>query len=135
MDSPVSPVVDDFVPEEKPRPTKAQVYEFLVECHGNKAKTCREFGLRRKSLEDMINSTPALLQLIEELRESVVDAGESNIFADVLKGDASASRLVVQTLGKNRGWSSAVDLKNSGNLTVEIQNFSGVQSGQDKNQT
>lgn len=117
------PSEEEFVVESK-RPSKAEVYEALIRNKGNLAATMRDLGCRRQVLNDIINSTPAISVLRDELREAMVDKGEENIFADVERGDQVASRFVVQTLGKKRGWATAVEgTGKDGAITVEITRF------------
>lgn len=115
------------------RPTRAEIYEALIASNGNISGATRELGSSRLYVMNTINSTPELVALLDELREGSIDKAEQNIFADVEKGDQSASRFVVSTIGKKRGWNPGVDGGGkNGAIVVEIKNFTGGTDGQDK---
>lgn len=105
-------------------PTKAEVYSALVAAEGNVAKAARELKATRRHVADIIGKTPEIAALLEDLREGVVDASEDNIYADVKKGDQSASRFVLQTIGKKRGWAQGVEgTGKNGAVEVTIRTF------------
>lgn len=111
------------------RPKRAEIYEALIAAQGNISMVVRELGSTRKYVIETINSTPELVALLEDIREAHIDNSEQNIFADVAKGDQSASRFVVSTLGKKRGWSPGVEGSGkNGAIVVEIKNFTGADS-------
>lgn len=115
------------------RPTRSEIYLALVETKGNLAKAARDLHSTRKYVMGMAADTPEIVALLEDLREGVVDQAEDNIFADVEKGDQSASRFVASTLGKKRGWSPGVEGNGkNGAIVVEIRQFTeGQGDGKD----
>lgn len=109
---------------DNPTPSKAEIYHALVEFSGNVAAVSRSFGCRRSKIAMIIDTTPELVALKAEFYEEAVDASEDNIFADVKKGDQSASRFVLGTLGKKRGWAQGVEgTGKDGAMTVTIMKF------------
>lgn len=121
--------LDALAPQNIPL-TDGQIYNALVQSSGNISAAARSVEITRGAFKSRIDKNPACVALLEDLRESVIDKAESNIFADVEKGDQSASRLVAQTIGKARGWSSGVaGLGKDGAITVEITSFTEKQSG------
>lgn len=116
--------VDEPLFEVMSPPTKGEVYKALLDAKGNISAAARSLGRFRSAIKRIIDSTPELVALLEDIREEHVDRAEFNIFADVEKGDAAQSRFVAQTLGKARGWSMGVSgLGKDGAITVEITSF------------
>lgn len=95
--------------EEQARPSKGDLYTYLSGNRGNISEAARHFGQRRATIKDMINTTPELVALMEDLSEGQVDKAEDNIFADNEKGDQGASKFILQTKGKKRGWAMGVE--------------------------
>lgn len=121
----ISALPEDTIFQERVRPSKADLYRALIVNEGNLSKTAREFGVRRGTVYEMVNSTPELISLMAEFREEQIDGAEDNIFAEVKKGSESASRFVLGTLGKKRGWAQGVEGSGKdGAITIEITKFS-----------
>lgn len=117
---------DMFQPVLEPRVpvTSAQIYEALSASNGNISASARAVGLTRTNFVARVQKSPALMALLEDLRETIVDKAEQNQYAEVLAGDAAASRFILQTLGKNRGYSTGVaGTGKDGAIVVEIKSF------------
>lgn len=84
---------------------KVERYLRLIEEHrGNKSAMAREEGVTRTQLSDYIDSTPELLSALQDWRQGIIDKSEDNIFVAAEKGDLASSKMIVATLGKDRGW-------------------------------
>lgn len=91
--------------------TEEEVYKVLEAVEGNVAAAARELETKRGKLKEFIDSKPALVALLTDLREEIVDIAEGNIFRAVKdKADLGMSMQVVSTLGKNRGWTNRQEL-------------------------
>lgn len=102
-----------------------RAFDALVQSSGNIAEAARQLGVSRHRLKEVIDKHPPLIALLDDLRQGLIDKAESNIFADVDKGDATASRFVAQTIGKDRGWSTGISGSGKdGSIVVEIKQFS-----------
>lgn len=113
----------------------SQIKEALLETRGNLTEaakfvtqkwndTCSRAYLKRR-----IESTPALLGLLEEIREEFVDKAEDNIFLAVESGDYQASVLVVRTLGKERGWVPKEEVDGKLDATAVVE---AIQKGRER---
>lgn len=107
MGEEVSEFLEFTVPDSVVQPY--EVYEALVAARGNVSEVCRVLGARRQRINDMIARIPALKVARDEFREGVIDKAEDNIFKKVEAEDDGASRFVVQTIGKERGWSAKIE--------------------------
>lgn len=110
----------------QPKVSGAEIWEALEASAGNIGAAARALGLPRHKLQERIDRNPDLIRLLDDMREEVVDQAESNHFVRAKSGaDPSAERFVLQTLGKRRGWNTAVGgLNSNGDIVVTIKKFS-----------
>ena len=105
--------------------TLEEIQEALTRCRGNKSAVARELGIRRTNLVDRINSHPELILHAGELVDEVIDRAEQNVFegvfdgADVVRQD-QASRYILSTLGKNRGYSTRQEATGANGAPIPI---------------
>lgn len=120
------------------------VYDLITKYRGNLSKISDEMKQGRTAVQNYIRSNSILTLRMQEVREAIVDKAEDNIFDDVDSTDAqarrSASHLVVSTLGRERGWTTRVDLSMKEPIQVQIRRFddgaeSGGKAGPDQNQS
>lgn len=92
-----------------------KVADALRVCAGNLTATAKALNLRRRALVDYVYKHEELSDLLKELREELLDQAETNIYNLVASGDDKATRFVLGTLGKDRGYTSRseVDAKHS----------------------
>lgn len=60
--------------------------------------------ITRAYVKRRIDSSPALQALLEDIRESILDDAESNVFKQVKAGNTEESKFVLTTLGRSRGY-------------------------------
>lgn len=86
-------------------PAKIERYLHLIEeCRGNISEMARQEAKRRTDVKDYIDRTPELLTALNDWRQGIIDKSEDNIFKAAESGDLGASKMIVATLGKDRGW-------------------------------
>lgn len=100
----------------------------LLHTNGNLSRAGHLLNRSRRSLEGFITRNPGLLLLQEDIVATKVDAIEQGQFAKALGGDPLAERFILQTLGKERGFSTRAEVtgKNGGVINV---NISGEDAG------
>lgn len=81
-----------------------QIIEALREEHGDITAVARRLEVKRASIRDRIQSTPELKEARDEARDGAIDKAEANIFAAVENKDLEASKFVLRTIGKDRGY-------------------------------
>lgn len=113
-------IVDD---QKRPPLSVDEVMLALAECGGNVSAAAEYLDRPRWRVQTLINETPTLQILMQDIEGSVVDKAVENIHDAVFTGDFNASRLVVTTLGKDRGWNtrSEVTGKDGGSVVVNIE--------------
>lgn len=112
-------------PEFAPTPavSASQIWDALTASHGNISGAGRALGIARNKLRLKIDSTPELLVLLDDLRESIVDRAEQNKFLEVLNSDPGASSFILQTLGRNRGYATSASGTSKDPIVVEVRQF------------
>lgn len=130
-DAPISIEGGDYFPpavnmRNQPNVSGGEIWDALVASGGNIGAAARALGLPRYKVQERIDRNVDLQRLLSDMREEVVDSAESNHFIRAKSGaDPAAERFVLQTLGKHRGWNSAVGgMNGSGDIVVTIKKFS-----------
>ena len=101
-------------PWNAPKVSVEQIANALRDARGNKSAAARNLTqtsgveVSRRYLAGKIDSNPALLELVEDLRESVIDNAETNIFDAIAGGRLEESKFVLTTIGKDRGYVKTV---------------------------
>ncbi len=109
--------------------TASDIYEALVESEGNISRAAAKLGVSRSWVQKKIDTNVTLLAMLQDRREAVVDQAETNVFADVYKNDPTANRFVLQSIGKERGWSSGVGGTGKNGEIVVVINKLGTPDG------
>jgi hypothetical protein len=63
-------------------------------------------GRRRNAIREYVIANPDLMDMVAEVRETAIDLVENNVLQQAVNGDAQQGRFILQTLGKDRGYSS-----------------------------
>lgn len=105
------PINDGFDPDapyplfNKRNSKRVERYLLLIEEHrGNVSAIARDECISRSVCKQYIDKVPELAAALDDIRQTVVDAAEKNIFAATESGDLPCSKMVVAMLGKDRGW-------------------------------
>lgn len=95
----------------------------VVVSGGNFAKMSILLGRPRNGVRNFVYKTPAASELLENVNEGFLDTVEHGYRYQAIAGDGAASRFFLQSLGKNRGFGSQVqvnaDLSGSIGITRE----------------
>lgn len=113
----------------QPKISNGEIWDALEASEGNIAAAARALGMVRSKLQERIDRCPDLLNLLNDMREEVVDISETNQMRRAKSGvDPNAERFVLQTLGKRRGWNTATAGANgAGDLVITIKKFAEVE--------
>lgn len=94
-----------------------QIKEALVQARGSLSDAAtfirEKWGepCTRTYVKNACESRRELLGFYQDLRDTFIDKAETNIFDAVLGGDLRTSQMVVQTLGKDRGWTQKQEVE------------------------
>lgn len=117
---------EDYLPGSNDKSvTDAQIYETLIAEDGNISATARQLGMSRTRCKQRIDKSVVLTALLMDATEEIVDIAQGNVFRDVRANDPTANRFVLQTLGKERGFSTGVaGMGKNGEIVVQINRLS-----------
>lgn len=79
--------------------------------------------MRRANLKARIDKEPDLVSLLDDLRQSVLDTAEQNVFTAVEASDQAASQFVLRTIGKDRGYTTGVVGDKNAPIEVVLREF------------
>ena len=83
----------------------------LLQNNGVISKAGKALGMDPQALRYHVSSSKRLREIYLESREGLVDTAEENVFAAVEKGNLGYSWKILQTLGKNRGYTERRELE------------------------
>ncbi len=99
-----------------------QVGEALTKARGNMAQAARLLGApSTASLRYYVHRTPRLRATLQEFRENILDTAEANIYTDVEKGSIRSSWKLLQTLGKDRGFTERRETTHTGTIHHDVR--------------
>src|SRR5579862_7840156 len=84
--------------------TDAAVRDALLENGGDLAQTARAFGLIRLELTDFVSRRPALIAIVVDLRDQLVDDALRHLHDGVAANQPWALRETLNQLGGRRGY-------------------------------
>jgi hypothetical protein len=94
----------------EPKVEDKQICEALLECDGNVSAAAKwlsaelRIPVARQYVAGRISRSSALQEILEDIRETVIDDAESNVFRAVRAGRIEESKFVLTTIGKDRGY-------------------------------
>lgn len=94
----------------------ARVAQQLKLSRGNVSHAAQSLGVARNTLYSYINKSESLRQILEDERESIVDAAENALFAAVTEKQAWAVCFALKCLGKSRGYVERQEIDHSGRI-------------------
>ena len=91
---------------------ESDIAEAIIDCKGILSKVAQRVGLGSgAAVRHHIARNPRLRDLFNEAREKVVDTAEDNVFEAVEEGNLAYSWKVLQTLGKDRGYTERKEIE------------------------
>lgn len=77
-----------------------------------------------KSLRRRVKDTPALSDVLDEIREETKDLAEGSIITALKNGDKDIAKWYLASQGRDRGYGNKSEVELKGNLTVERRDLS-----------
>jgi hypothetical protein len=96
------------------RLTEPVVAQALEKFAGNIAACARALKVTRSSVYGYIQSRPALVELLQDVREARLDNAESALERAIIAGEAWAVCFTLKTLGKERGYVERTEHRHGG---------------------
>lgn len=82
----------------------------IVGCGGNKTEIARRLNCSRQTVMNYFEKYPELKQSFEHEDDVMLEIAESNALRLLNEGDAKMTMFVLETKGKNRGWSKRTEI-------------------------
>lgn len=90
--------------------TSCQIIAALEESEGILGEAAKLLGIKRYELEDALNADQNLNRIHLSIVEGMIDIAQRNVFSAVKDGNYAASIFILQTLAKERGYSTKSEL-------------------------
>lgn len=95
--------------------SKRRLREAIEAQYGNVMKICEELNISRQTFYNYVNGDEAIEDLWKSARESIVDIASSQLMKHVTVvndglGDLKAITFVLETWGKDKGWSKRTEI-------------------------
>ena len=104
--------------------SQAKIIEALLKYGGNVTKSAKACKITREHLTARIKENPKLQGARDGAREELLDIAEENIFDVVRKEKGKKacpnSKWLLQTLGKNRGFTERTEVTGEGGGPIEV---------------
>lgn len=107
--------------------TLRQLVEAAQRAHGIVTVMARILGIERHVCESLIMTHPHVKRVMAEERENLVDMAECRVFEKANEGCEWAVKMILECLGKNRGWTKNVSpAENKGRILAAIENMTST---------
>ncbi|TIP29395.1 MAG: hypothetical protein E5X67_07260 [Mesorhizobium sp.] len=90
--------------------TQERVAKALTKTGAMVAETAKLLGVSRQSLYLFLQRYPELQQLRTEIEDEMLDEAEGHLATAVRNGDLDACMYYLSTKGKNRGFTTSVEI-------------------------
>jgi hypothetical protein len=97
-----------------------EVMVALLEHDGDVSAAAEAINRPRWKVQKLIDETPTLQMIAGDLQASIVDQAESVLKGALDNDDIGTARLVVTTLGKNRGWTPRQEMTGKDGRAVQV---------------
>ena len=84
--------------------SKKKFIEALEDTGGVITTIAKKLGVSRKSIYDYLIKFPELKEYLNDEKEKILDMAEISLFSQVKDKDFSATKYILGTLGKRRGY-------------------------------
>ena len=101
----------------------------------------KKLGVARITLYKFIKKHPEIRDILEQERQAIIDYAEVSLFSQVQNKEAWATKYVLSTIGKNRGYYEKREIDNkispgveeSKRLTQIVRELEEIEDGSSKN--
>lgn len=90
-------------------PTNDEIAVALKKYHGIIGRAAYELGMERATVSLRISHSEMLQEVMKACREDIADMAESGLVGNLKRGDMSAVKYVLTTLGKARGYTERIE--------------------------
>ena len=102
--------------------TKAKLLVSLNNSFGNISKACEKLKISRRTFYNYIQEDKEFKEAVEEIEESLIDLGESELYNQITEGNVTAIIFFLKTKGKKRGYVERTEFVNK----IDEVDLSGI---------
>lgn len=89
-------------------------------CHGICGDIAKLLGVHPDTVTNRRKKSPAIDQAIRRARDPITDRAENNIISAIKNGSITASKYWLSTIGKDRGYSTRVEVEGDTQRTSQV---------------
>lgn len=104
--------------------TQAEIKDALKQAGGIISDAALILGVNSSSVRRRVKDTPALQEVLDEIREETKDLAEGNILSALKSGDKDISKWYLASLARDRGFGNKSEVEIKGTLNVERRDLS-----------
>ncbi len=102
----------------------AEYVAALARTGGLISPAAHRLGVTRAAVYKTLRAHPEVQQALEDARGDLLDAATGNVYRAVAEGDVNVSCWVLERLGKDRGWTTRVEVEPPGLTARELEEMS-----------
>lgn len=106
---------------QRPRLTSEQIAAALKAANGNVSEAARQLGSCRDTIYQHMQADPALMTILTDAREALVDSAESALSKLISEGNVAAVIFALKTQGKKRGWVERQEITGADGDALKIE--------------
>ena len=99
------------------RVTKTRFLKAVQGTGGILTMVAQKLSCSRATVYNFINKNPDMQKAIDQEREQILDAAQHNVYSRIQNNDWDATRYLLNTLGKQRGFTTSMELEHKGEIT------------------
>lgn len=101
--------------------TKIKFETAVLDSGGVKTTIAKKLGVTRKAVYDYMERNPYAKELVFQEEEKILDLAEESLFTHIKKHDFSATKYILGTRGKNRGYVEKSEIAHSMDTPLIIE--------------
>ena len=98
------------------RVTKARFLKAVEGTGGILTMIAQKLNCSRGTVYIFINRNPDMQKIIDQEREKILDVAQHNVYSRINSGDWDATRYLLNTLGKQRGFTTSMEVEHKGEV-------------------
>lgn len=99
---------------------KTDVIYAIHVTRANYSKAAALLGRSRRSLKTYVDSQPDVLEFVQDIIQAKIDDIEEKYFESALSGDGANARHILETLGKDRGFTKRTELTGKDGGPIDV---------------
>jgi hypothetical protein len=103
--------------------TNAQIITAIRDSRGLIAVAARKLGVSRRTIYNRMEKSEEIREALDEARDFVLDVGQAKLYQAVEAGESWAVQYLLNTLGKERGFTTRAEVTGKGGGPIQVQDM------------